>query len=224
MTAGKRALCSFSGGKDSCLALWRAQQQGLDVRALLVMFDETGERSRSHAIPPAIVARQAESLGLELVIRRASWRDYEPVFTDALKTMRASGYEVAVFGDIDLDAHRAWEEKVCAAAGLRACLPLWHADRRTLARTVIEAGFRARVVCVDGRYLSDDFCGREYDASFLRELPPGVDACGENGEFHTLVYDGPNFSAPVRFSIDGFEDVVSAPEYGAVKYRFARLG
>ncbi len=220
----KRALCSFSGGKDSCLALWRARQDPeLDVRALLVMFDESGERSRSHALPSAIVAKQADALGLELVIRSASWKTYEQVFVDALKELRTAGFEVAVFGDIDLEAHRAWEEKVCAAAGMSARLPLWQTDRNALVSEVLDVGFRARVVCVDSRYLSDDFCGREYDASFIRDLPPGVDACGENGEFHTLVYDGPGFVRPVAFEIDGFEDVVTAPEYGAVRYRFARL-
>jgi uncharacterized protein (TIGR00290 family) len=203
--------------------LWRAQQAGLDVSALLVMFEESGERSRSHAIPPSVIARQAASLGLELVTRNASWRDYERVFIDALKGFRADGYEVAVFGDIDLEAHREWEEKVCAAAGLSASLPLWQTDRMSLVREVLDTGFRARVVCVDGRYLGDAFCGREYDDSFLRDLPPGVDACGENGEFHTLVYDGPNFKTPVSFTIEGYEDIVSAPEYGSVKYRFARL-
>jgi uncharacterized protein (TIGR00290 family) len=220
----KRAVCSFSGGKDSCLALWRACQVAeLDVRALLVMFDESGERSRSHALPPAIVAKQAEALGLELVMRSASWKTYEQVFVDALKELRGAGFEVAIFGDIDLEAHRAWEEKVCAAAGMSARLPLWQTDRNALVSEVLEAGFRARVVCVDSRYLGDDFCGREYDAAFIRDLPSGVDACGENGEFHTLVYDGPNFGRPVAFEIDGFEDVVSAPEYGSVRYRFARL-
>ncbi|MDF2697483.1 MAG: hypothetical protein K0S65_5866 [Labilithrix sp.] len=223
MTTSKRALCSFSGGKDSCLALWRAQQAGLDVGALLVMFEESGERSRSHAIPPTVVMRQAESLGLELVTRNASWKDYEAVFVEALKTLRTEGYEVAIFGDIDLQAHREWEEKVCAAAGLTASLPLWQLERAALVKEVLDAGFRARVVCVDSRYLGDDFCGREYDASFLADLPPGVDACGENGEFHTLVYDGPNFRTPVSFAIDGYEDIVSAPEYGALRYRFARL-
>ena len=220
----KRAVCSFSGGKDSCLALWRAQQAGdLDVRTLLVMFDESGERSRSHALPPSIVARQAESLGLELVMRGASWKTYEDVFVDALNGLREAGYEVAVFGDIDLEAHRAWEEKVCAAAGMTASLPLWQVDRAALVKEVLAAGFRSRVVCVDSRYLSDDFCGREYDDAFIRDLPAGVDACGENGEFHTLVYDGPSFARPVSFEIEGFEDVVTAPEYGAVRYRFARL-
>ncbi len=222
MTRG-RAVCSFSGGKDSCLALWRAQKEGLDVRALLVMFDESGERSRSHALPPSIIARQAESLGLEVVMRGASWKSYQQVFVEALQELHAAGYEVAIFGDIDLQAHRDWEEKVCAAAGMTACLPLWQIDRTTLVKEVLEAGFRARVVCVDSRYLSDEFCGREYDEAFLRDLPPGVDACGENGEFHTLVYDGPIFSKPVAYEIDGFEDVVTAPEYGALRYRFARL-
>jgi diphthine-ammonia ligase len=219
----KKALCSFSGGKDSCLALWRAQRQGVDLRTLLVMFEESGERSRSHAIPLQLIARQAQALRLELVTRNASWQTYERVFTQALISLRAAGHEVAVFGDIDLQSHRDWEEKVCAAAGVSPMLPLWHGDREALAQEVLDAGFRAVVVCVDGRYLGDEFCGRQYDASFLRDLPPGVDACGENGEFHTLVYDGPNFSAPVRYSIDGFEDIVTAPQYGSVRYRFARL-
>jgi uncharacterized protein (TIGR00290 family) len=223
MTPGKRAVCSFSGGKDSCFALWRAQEQGLDVRTLLAMFDESGARSRSHALIAPVMERQARALGLELMLRNASWKDYERVFTDALKTLRTSGCEVAVFGDVDLQAHRDWEEKVCANAGLTAELPLWNRDRVSLARDIIAAGFRAVVVSVDSRYLSDEFCGRDYDESFLLALPSGVDLCGENGEFHTLVYDGPNFSSRVTYSIDGFEDVVTAPEYGSVRYRFARV-
>ena len=223
MTGRKRAVCSFSGGKDSCLALWHAQQEGLDVRTLLAMFEESGERSRSHAIPGAVMARQARSLGLALQTRTASWKDYERVFVDALKSLRASGCDVAVFGDIDLQAHREWEEKVCAAAGVTARLPLWQRERPSVANEVISAGFRAVVVCVDSRYLGDELCGREYDASFIRELPPNVDVCGENGEFHTFVYDGPNFSVPVPYTIEGFEDVVTAPEYGSLRYRFARL-
>lgn len=123
------ALCSFSGGKDSCLALWRAQQQGIAVRTLLVMFEEGGERSRSHGIPLGLIQRQAAALGLELVARNASWKTYEEVFVATLMELRASGHEVAVFGDIDLQAHRDWEEKVCAAAGVAPLLPLWHEDQ-----------------------------------------------------------------------------------------------
>jgi diphthine-ammonia ligase len=218
-----RALCSFSGGKDSCLALWRAQQQGIDVRTLLVMFEEGGERSRSHAIPLPLIRQQASALGLDLVTRSASWKTYEEVFVATLKELRACGHELAVFGDIDLQAHRDWEEKVCAAAAVTPMLPLWHEDRRSLAQEVLDAGFKAIVVCVDSRYLGDEFCGRQYDAAFIASLPANVDACGENGEFHTFVYDGPNFSAPVPVAVVGSEGYVGPPEYGGVRYCFARL-
>jgi uncharacterized protein (TIGR00290 family) len=217
------ALCSFSGGKDSCLALWRAQQQGIDVRTLLVMFEESGARSRSHALPTALIERQARALQLVLVTRSATWRSYESVFVDALRELRAQGHDIAVFGDIDLQAHRDWEERVCATAGITPVLPLWQQDRSALAREVLTAGFRAVVVCVDSRYLGDEYCGRQYDASFIASLPSGVDACGENGEFHTFVYDGPNFAAPVGYAIDGFEIVVTPPEFGAVRYCFAKV-
>ncbi len=218
-----RALCSFSGGKDSCLALWRAQRQGIDVRTLLVMFEEGGERSRSHAIPLPLIQQQAAALQLDLVTRNASWKTYEEVFIATLKELRVAGHEVAVFGDIDLQAHRDWEEKVCAAAGVTPMLPLWHEDRRSLAREVLDAGFKAIVVCVDSRHLGDEFCGRPYDAAFIASLPATVDACGENGEFHTFVYDGPNFSTPVPVVVAGSEAYVAPPEYGGVRYCFARL-
>lgn len=217
------ALCSFSGGKDSCLALWVAQQRGLDVRTLLVMCEENNDRSRSHALPRALLARQAKALGLELVTRDASWSSYEQTFIDALKSFKVNGYAAAVFGDIDLQAHRDWEEKVCAAAGIEPVLPLWHRNRLELAREVIDQGFRAVVVCVDSRYLPDEFCGREYDDSFLADLPPQVDACGENGEFHTFVYDGPNFHSRVDFELKGFEPYVAPQEFGGTRYCFAAL-
>jgi len=217
------ALCSFSGGKDSCLALWRARKLGIDVRTLLVMFEESGERSRSHAIPLPLIQLQAQALGLDLVVRNASWKTYETVFTETLRQLRTSGHEQAVFGDIDLQAHRDWEERVCAAASIEAVLPLWLEDRRALADEVLAAGFRAVVVCTDSRYLGDEFCGRQYDAQFIADLPSGVDACGENGEFHTFVYDGPCFQHAVPYSIDGFDDYTAPAEYGGVRYRFARF-
>ncbi len=217
------ALCSFSGGKDSCLALWRAQLQGYDVRALLVMFEESGERSRSHALPLSLLSKQADALNLELVTRQASWSSYEAEFTSALREFRSRNFSTAIFGDIDLQPHRDWEEKVCASANIEPVLPLWHQDRRELALQVIDAGFRAVVVCIDSRYLGDEFCGREYDAAFIADLPEDVDACGENGEFHTFVYDGPNFSQPVPFAIEGFEPYVAPAEFGGTRYVFAKL-
>ena len=187
------------------------------------MFEESGERSRSHAIPLPLIERQARSLGLDLVIRHASWQSYEEQFVAALRELNATGHRVAVFGDIDLQAHRDWEEKVCAAASIQPILPLWHEDRRALAREVLDRGFRAVVVCVDSCYLTDDYCGREYDQAFIDSLPTNVDACGENGEFHTFVFDGPNFREPVPYMVEALEPYTAPAEFGGTPYCFARL-
>lgn len=195
------AIFSWSGGKDSMLALHRALQDGFRFDALLAMYDEGGERSRSHAIPRPLMQAQADALGIELVMRSASWADYEAVFTEQLRAFAAQGVGHAVFGDIDLQPHRDWEEKVCAAAGLSAVLPLWRSPRRALVDELLALGYRARVVCVDARFLDASFCGRTFDADFLADLPPGVDACGENGEFHTFVFDGPRFARAVTHEV-----------------------
>jgi len=218
-----KAFCSFSGGKDSCLALWKARNEGFDVDTLLVMMNESGERSRSHGLPRALLERQANALGTRLLTANADWSNYERVFVELLRGLRADGHEVGVFGDIDLVPHRQWEERVCGAVGLRAHLPLWQKDRLALAHEVRELGFRAVVVCVDSRWLDDSFAGREYDQRFLADLPSGVDACGENGEFHTFVYDGPGFAAAVPFRVVEKEEYVAPVERGGTRYCFARL-
>lgn len=191
------ALISWSGGKDSCLALWRARNAGMAVPLLITAMDEDGRKSRSHGVPPELLEAQAASLGARLQRYHASWASYEAQFIATLRAAKAEGMEHAIFGDIDLQPHRDWEEKVCAVAGLAAHLPLWGEARRALVDEFLAAGFKAIVVCINGQHLPPSFCGREFDAAFLADLPPGVDACGENGEFHTFVYDGPAFSAPV---------------------------
>lgn len=217
------AVCSSSGGKDSLLALWHARRSGLRVTALLTMFDESGTRTRSHGVPRSIVELQARALGLELVGPSAGWSDYERVFVMVLRELHGLGHRTVVFGDIDLEPHREWEERVCGNAGLDAHLPLWGRDRREVALEVLDLGMRALVVCTDSRRLGDEFCGREYDARFLADLPPDVDPCGENGEFHTFVYDGPQFHEPVPVRVVGREAYVAPPELGSVRYCFARL-
>lgn len=217
------ALLSGSCGKDSALALYHARANGLEVRWQVTMLEETGERSRSHGIPRALVQVQAAAQGLELLMPAADWAGYEAAFTGALGEIAARGAKAAVFGDIDLASHREWEERVCAAAGLRAELPLWGRGRTALAREILAHGYKAVVVCTDSRHLPDEFCGRQYDAEFLAQLPAGVDLCGENGEFHTFVYDGPGFSAPVPYRLASFADYTAPPQYGSVRYRFAQL-
>jgi uncharacterized protein (TIGR00290 family) len=217
------AVFSSSGGKDSLLALWHARRQGLTPTTMLTMFEETRLRSRSHGISRDVMQRQAAALGLALVAPAASWADYERVFVAALRELHASGHRVAIFGDIDLQPHRDWEERVCALAGLAPALPLWHRDRRELAAESLALGFRSIVVCTDSRYLSDEFCGREFDENFLADLPAGVDACGENGEFHTFVYDGPLFAHALDVHLEQKEPYTAPPELGGVRYCFARL-
>jgi uncharacterized protein (TIGR00290 family) len=220
--APMRAFFSWSGGKDSMLALHRALDAGYRVDALLAMFDETGERSRSHAITPSLMRAQADALGIALVMRSASWKEYEAVFTAQLKSFAQQGFTHGLFGDIDLQAHRDWEEKVCAAAGIQAVLPLWHEDRRALADEILRKGYRARVVCVDARWLDASYCGVDYDADFIARLPAGVDACGENGEFHTFVYDGPGFARPVPHRVEAVHDVHIESPFSA-HYHIAEL-
>lgn len=190
---------------------------------MITMFDETGLRSRSHGVSRRIVEMQARALGLELVTPSASWSNYESEFVRALRTLSEANYRVAIFGDIDLQAHRDWEERVCAMAGLTASLPLWQRDRRELAEESMALGFRSLVVCTDSHHLGDEFCGREFDARFIADLPPGVDPCGENGEFHTFVYDGPLFSHPLEVQLTGKESYLAPPNLGGVRYCFARL-
>ncbi len=217
------ALVSWSGGKDSCLAFWRAKSSGTDISLLITAMDESGARSRSHGVPPQLLQAQAASLGLPLAFYDTSWKTYEEKFIAMLSKARERGIEQAIFGDIDLVPHREWEEKVCGAAGLEARLPLWGEARRKLVDEFIEAGFKAVVVCVNGNYLSQDFVGRDFDAAFLADLPPGVDACGENGEFHTFVVDGPAFLHPVAFERVAVETYQAPPELGGATFYFQTL-
>jgi uncharacterized protein (TIGR00290 family) len=205
------------------LALWHARAAGLQPTTLLTMFDETGQRSRSHGVARSLMESQARALGLELVGPSAGWKDYEQVFVQALRELRNGGVEVAIFGDIDLEPHREWEARVCRQADLQHSLPLWQRNRLELARESIALGFKAIVVCVDSRFLADEFCGRCFDASFIEDLPAGVDACGENGEFHTFVYDGPLFAQPVDFMLRGRSEYVAPAEFGSQRYCFANL-
>ena len=190
---------------------------------MITMFDETGARSRSHGIHLPLMQAQASRLGMDLVAPSASWRTYEEVFVKTLQQIRLAGHDAVVFGDIDLLPHREWEEKVCAQAQVQAALPLWQRNRRELADESLRLGFKSIVVCIDHRYLSREFAGRLYDESFLADLPKGVDACGENGEFHTFVYDGPGFSTPLNVEVTQIEDYQAPKEFGGGGFTFARL-
>lgn len=190
--------CSWSGGKDSCLALHRAVKQGGVPRFLLTTMHESCALSRGHGIPLGVIEAQADSLGVPLFIRSTSWEDYEENFSSELLVIKEKGVTAGVFGDIDLEEHREWVERVCAAQGMEAFLPLWGGDRNSLLNEFLSAGFSAVIVAVREGLLGREYLGRVLDADLVSELEgEGVDVSGENGEYHTFVTNGPLFSRPI---------------------------
>lgn len=191
-------ITSWSGGKDSCFALMKALESGHKLKWLLNMMNENGEISRSHGIPIDLLNQQAERLNTAITTVPATWEKYEEYYIQALKEINTNtDVEAVVFGDIDLESHKEWEEKVCISAALKALLPLWQGDRRDLVCQMIDAGIKA-VVTSCNTTLGFDFLGKEINRELVEELEKkGVDVCGENGEYHTLVYDCPLFSKPL---------------------------
>lgn len=194
-----KLLSSWSGGKDSCYALMQSLAKGNDVVALLNMMNENGEISRSHGIPLALLKVQAAAIGVPLEVSQASWKNYEATFIKKLQTLTNTyNLDAAVFGDIDIESHKAWEEKVCEAAHIKALLPLWLGERKPLVKAMINSGIKAIIVSCNTT-LGTDFLGREINDSLLEELDTlGIDCCGENGEYHTLVTDCPLFKTPIK--------------------------
>ncbi len=208
-------LFCWSGGKDSAMAL-HALRAARDCRitALLTTITEEYDRISMHGVRRALLERQAESLGLPLhavlIPPQCINATYEQRMKEALALHFAQGVRRVAFGDIFLEDLRVYREKNLAQVGMQALFPIWKRDTRELAREFVRQGFRAIAVCVDPRVLDASFAGRELDASFFADLPPGVDACGENGEFHTFVFDGPVFKTPIPIRVgekvlrDGF--------------------
>lgn len=193
-----RSVVSWSGGKDSCYAMMRAKAAGYQPVVLLNMMNENGQISRSHGLPHAILMEQASMMEMVVVTVPATWESYEERFIAVLQQL-VEIYEVkaAIFGDIDLQPHRDWEEKVCAAAGIEAVLPLWQQPRHKLVMEMLQSGIITMIVSCN-THLGPDFLGRILDEDLVKDLEAkGVDVCGENGEFHTLVLDCPLFKHPV---------------------------
>ncbi len=197
-----KALLSWSGGKDCAAALGKVLAGGrLDVAALVTTVTAGYERISMHGVRTALLEEQALALGVRLekavIPMAASNEEYETALESVLARYEGLVSRV-VYGDIFLGDVRKYREEHLGRLGFECEFPLWGIDTRELARDFIESGWRAVVVCVDGDVLSGDFAGREYDRDFLSDLPAGVDPCGENGEFHTFVCDGPVFGRKVE--------------------------
>ncbi len=200
----ERVLLSWSGGKDSALALHELARSGeCEVAALLTTVTEGTGRVGMHAVRRELLVRQADALGLplrELVVPPFPANDvYEAAMRGVLEEFATRGVRRVAFGDLFLEDIRAYRERMLGPLGLKGVYPIWARDTAELAREFLDLGFRAVLVCVDVEVLDASFAGRELDRALLAELPAGVDPCGENGEFHTFVFDGPEFRAPIAF-------------------------
>ena len=197
-----KAWLAWSSGKDSAWSLHTVRQSGeLDVVALLTTVNRTHQRVAMHAVRESLLEMQAAEAGLALVkvpIPSPCPNEiYEQAMSEAMSRARAKGVYHIVFGDLFLEDIRAYREKQLASCGMTAVFPLWGIDTRLLAEEMLAGGLQAYLTCVDPRNLDRSFAGRSFDAQLLRALPPGVDPCGENGEFHTCVSAGPMFRRPI---------------------------
>ena len=198
-------LISWSGGKDSCVALYEIQRESkYRVAGLLTTVTRDYDRISMHGVRRVLLERQAASLGLPLhqvfISQGATNEEYEMKTGEALARYRARGIDSIVFGDLFLEDIRAYRETFLARHNVRGLFPVWKRDTTAFMKEFLEMGFRAVITCVDSRVLDQCFAGRFIDESFLSSLPSEVDPCGENGEFHSFVFDGPMFTVPVKFS------------------------
>jgi uncharacterized protein (TIGR00290 family) len=202
VTISEPILFCWSGGKDSAMALHVVSQRP-DVRvvALLTTVTETYDRISMHGVRRELLVQQAQSIGLSVHEVRIPPQCVNPIYEarmeEALRSYYAEGVRTVAFGDIFLEDLRAYREKNLARIGMTAFFPIWKRDTRELIRSFHAVRFRAVAACIDPRVLDRSFAGRELDDAFFRDLPAGVDPCGENGEFHTFVFDGPIFRNPI---------------------------
>jgi len=191
-----RVFSSWSGGKECALATYRAISQGHEVLYLVNFVSEDGRRSRSHGIRASVLALQAQAIGIPLIQVKTSWEDYEGNFKKIVGELRDKGIEGGVFGDMDLEEHREWVERVCGEVGVKAFLPLWGIKPEELIDEFLGLGFKAMVIATT---LEEDLLEQVLDKALVNRITNlGSHPCGEGGEYHTFVLDGPIFKKPLK--------------------------
>ena len=198
-----KAYFNWSGGKDSAMALWKTlQQKKLEIAYLLTSVNCIHNRVSMHGVSRELLEAQAASLQIPLTTielpEQPDMIEYETAMMQKVTWLRKQGITHSIFGDIFLEDLKNYREEKLATAGIECVFPIWKKDTKDLIKEFIDAGFKALIVCVNEKFLDKSFCGRMIDEDFCKNLPGNVDICGENGEFHTFVYDGPIFSNPIR--------------------------
>ena len=225
-----KSIFNWSGGKDSALALHYVLQGGeYDIAALMTTVNSAYDRISMHGVRKELLYAQGKAIGIPVrevrLPEQPSMSEYDDIMKGVLSTLREEGVTHSIFGDIFLENLRAYRERRLREAGFTAHFPLWKRDTAELIREFIDLGFKTVVVCVKSDLLNADFAGRVIDREFLKDLPKGVDPCGENGEFHTYVFDGPIFDKPIDFKLGekvykeyrapkSKDDVCSSPPQG----------
>ena len=198
---GKKFVASYSGGKDSTLAIYRAIKMGMLPVELITTYNIDRNRSWFHGIPDELLERISIELDIPINLMVTAGKDYEKNFVSKLKEAKEKGAEVCVFGDIDLEGHFDWCTKVCEKAGIEAYFPLWGKERKDVVYEFIDEGFKTIITIVDTSRMPDHFVGKILTRDIADEIAAsGADICGENGEYHTFAFDGPIFSQAVKFS------------------------
>jgi uncharacterized protein (TIGR00290 family) len=195
---------NWSGGKDSALALYHAlQQPDYSIERLITNVNNLHRRVSMHGVREELLEQQAAAIGLPLqkliLPDQPSMPEYEQLMSTLVTDLKQEGFTHSFFGDIFLEDLKTYRETQLAKAGIEAVFPIWKRDTKELLREFIDLGFKTILVCIKAELLPLEFAGRVIDHDFIKDLPANVDACGENGEFHTLVFDGPIFSKPVLF-------------------------
>ena len=202
----KKAIFNWSGGKDSSLALFDTlQKQEYDIACLLCSVNDHYDRVSMHGVRVELLEKQAAEIGIPLRQLRLpempSMEDYNEAMFGIMNGFKAEGIDYSIFGDIFLEDLKVYRENQLAKAGMTGVFPIWKRPTTELVKQFIDQGFKAVLVCVNERYLDKSFAGRLIDASFLNDLPANVDPCGENGEYHSFVFDGPIFKKPVPITL-----------------------
>jgi uncharacterized protein (TIGR00290 family) len=195
----KRVFVSWSGGKDSSLALYRAMRNGLKIASLFTMLGPDGSMSTSHGLTRDVLDVQAKAIGIPIVYGKASARDYEMEFKRIIRYLKRGGVEGGVFGDINLQEHREWIERVCSEVEAKPFLPVWREDYDKMLNEFFDYGFEAIIISARTALVDSEWIGQPFNKEFVRYLDSnGLDRLGERGEFHTLVTNGPIFRHPLR--------------------------
>ncbi|MBA7610529.1 hypothetical protein ES703_17738 [subsurface metagenome] len=192
-------IASWSGGKESCLALYEAIGKGYEISRLVNFISKESQRVSFHGTDAKLIQLQSQAMRIPLLQKETTWDGYEQEFKDAVRSLIPSGVEGMVFGDIYLQEHKDWVERVCGDLGIKAIEPLWGRSTEEILSSFIDDGFLAVIVSAKSDLIDEDFIGRRVDRAFMQYLKrKNIDVCGENGEYHTLVTDGPIFNKRIQ--------------------------